>query len=57
MEACHVADLAMSEWGIADKELPAIAHNALTTNGVLFSHDPVTLTDPDVVEILKNSYR
>ena len=57
MEACHVADLAMSEWGITDKELPTIAHNALTTNGVLFSHDPVTLTEPDVVEILKNSYR
>ena len=57
MEACHVADLAMSEWGITVEELPAIAHNALTTNGVLFSHDPVTLTDPDVVKILKNSYR
>ena len=57
MEACHVADLAMSEWGITVEELPAIAHNALTTNGVLFSHDPVTLTEPDVVEILKNSYR
>ena len=57
MEACHVADLAMSEWGITVEELPAIAHNALTTNGVLFSHDPVTLTDPDVVEILKLSYR
>lgn len=57
MEACHVADLAMSEWGITAEELPAIAHNALTTNGVLFSHDPVTLTDPDVVEILKQSYR
>ena len=57
MEACHVADLAMSEWGITVEELPAIAHNALTTNGVLFSHDPVTLTEPDVVEILKQSYR
>ena len=57
MEACHVADLAMSEWGITVEELPAIAHNALTTNGVLFSHDPVTLTDPDIVEILKLSYR
>ena len=57
MEACHVADLAMSEWGITADELPAIAHNALTTNGALFGHDPVALTDPDVVEILKRSYR
>ena len=57
MEACHVADLAMSEWGITADELPAIAHNALTTNGALFGHDPIALTEPDVVEILKQSYR
>lgn len=57
MEACQVADLAMSEWGITAEELPAIAHNALTTNAALFSHDPVTLTEPDVVELLKQSYR
>ena len=56
MEACHVADLAMSEWGITDEELPAIAHNALTTNDALFGHDPIALTEPDVVEILKQSY-
>ena len=56
MGACHVANLAMSEWGITAEELPAIAHNALTTNAALFAHDPVALTEPDVVEILKQSY-
>ena len=56
MEACNVANLAMSEWGITAEELPAIAHNALTTNDALFGHDPIALTEPDVVEILKQSY-
>lgn len=56
MRACGVADLAMSEWGITREELPAIAENALTTNAVLFSHDPVALTQADVEEILQNSF-
>ena len=57
MEACHVADLAMSEWGIAREELADIAHNAITTNDALFAHDPVALTEADVAAILEASYR
>lgn len=57
MDECHVGELAMSEWGITADELPAIAHNALTTNDTLFERDPVALSESDVVEILKQSYR
>ena len=57
MEACHVDDLSMAEWGIAPDELAAMAHNAVTTNGALFAHDPVALTVDDVTEILQKSYR
>lgn len=57
MEACHVADLAMSEWGIVREELADIAHNAITTNDALFAHDPVALTEADVAAILEASYR
>ena len=57
MEACHMDELSMSEWGIAREELPAIAQNALATNDALFAHDPVTLTVDDVTEILAASYR
>ena len=57
MEACHVDELAMSEWGIERNELAAIAENAVTTNDALFAHDPVTLTAADVTGILEKSYR
>lgn len=57
MGACHVDELAMSFWGIERAELAAIAHNAVTTNGVLFSHDPVAMTEADVTEILEKSWR
>lgn len=54
---CGVDGLAMSEWGITHEELPAIAAKALETNGVLFSHDPVQLTQDDVTAILERSWR
>ncbi|WP_154054243.1 iron-containing alcohol dehydrogenase [Olsenella uli] len=55
--ACGVDGLAMSDWGITHEELPAIAAKALETNGVLFSHDPVPLTQDDVTAILERSWR
>lgn len=57
MEACGVDGLKMSDWGIAEGDLPAIARNALATNGALFAHDPVELTCADVEAILRASWR
>ena len=54
---CRVDELRMSDWGITREELPEIAANALDTNAVLFSHDPVTLTQGDVTAILEASWR
>ncbi|WP_293824846.1 iron-containing alcohol dehydrogenase [uncultured Parolsenella sp.] len=54
---CGVDGLAMSEWGITRDELPAIADNAITTNGALFGHDPVELSVDDVTAILEASWK
>ncbi len=55
--ACHVDDLKMSGWGITEDELPAIAANALATNAALFAHDPAPLSQDDVTDILRESWR
>ena len=54
---CGVADLKMSDYGIKETEFEKIAVNARETMGGLFASDPLPLTDADVVEILKNSYK
>lgn len=55
--SCGVDNLKMSDYGIAPDEFEKIAVNARETMGGLFFADPVALTDADVVEILKKSYR
>ncbi len=57
MEECGMAELKMSDWGIAESELAAIARNAVTTNDALFGHDPAPLTEADVTAILVASYK
>ena len=55
-EACGVADLKMSDYGITEDELPAILANARDTMGFLFDLDPVTISDADALEILRKSF-
>ena len=57
MGECHVDGLKMSDWGITDGELDAMAANGLATNGALYAHDPVPLSHDDVLAILRASYR
>lgn len=57
MAACHVDDLKMSDWGITEDELDAIATNGLSTNAALYAHDPSPLSHDDVLAILRASYR
>ena len=54
---CGMDELKMSDWGITEDELSAIAENAITTNDALFGHDPSPLTVDDVTAILKASYK
>ena len=55
--ACGVAELKMSDYGIAKDELPALAKNARATMGGLFALDPAPLSDADVLRILEQSYK
>ena len=55
MRECHVDGLKMSDWGLVQEELPAIAANAVATNAALFAHDPSPPTAQDVTEILRAS--
>lgn len=57
MAACHVDDLKMSDWGITEDELDAMATNGLSTNAALYAHDPSPLSHDDVLAILRASYR
>lgn len=57
MAACHVDDLKMSDWGITEDELDAMAANGLSTNAALYAHDPAPLSHDDVLAILRASFR
>ena len=56
-KACGVDALKMSDYGITPDEFPGMARLARTAVGVLFDFDPVPLSDEDIVDILKESYR
>lgn len=56
-KACGVYGLKMSDYGIKAEEIEALAGNARHTMGGLFACDPAELSDENVVEILKKSYK
>ncbi len=56
-EACGVADLKMSDYGITLDELDTLAKNARDTMGGLFEMDPIDMSHEDCVEIYRKSYR
>lgn len=56
-ERCGVADLKMSNYGITPEEFPKFVENARSTMGILFKMDRLTLSDEDLVNIYKASYR
>ena len=56
-EDCGVADLKMSDYGIAPSEFPKMVQNARDTLGPNFQNDPCTLSDEDCVSIYQKSYR
>jgi alcohol dehydrogenase len=56
-QACGVADLKMSDYGIRKDDLARYAANARATMGGLFGRDPAPLTDADSQAILEASWR
>ncbi len=56
-EACGVADLKMSDYGIKPEEFEMMAKNAMDSMGFLFGSDPLPLSLEDCVSIYKASYR
>ncbi len=56
-QACGVAEIALSEYGVRKEELAAIADNAAATMGNLFKLDRKTLDRDEVIAILEESYR
>lgn len=56
-DACGVADLKMSDYGITREELPTLAKNARETMGGLFAANPCEMTHDDCVAIFEKAYR
>ncbi len=56
-KACQVYGMKMSDYGITENDLPAIADNAFATMGGLFELDRVKLTRDDVISILRKSWK
>jgi alcohol dehydrogenase len=55
--ACGVGDLKMSDYGIAETDLEAIAENARDTMGFLFDLDPAVISEADTLAILRHSFK
>lgn len=56
-EACGVADLKMSDYGIQKEECATLAKTARMTMSGSFEVDPVMMTEEECTEIFEKSYR
>ena len=56
-EACGVADLKMSDYGIRPDEFLTLAENAKATMGGLFQCDPAPMSIEECAKIFEKSYR
>ncbi len=56
-EACGVASLSMSQYGVTAEELPRMAENARETMGMLFQNDRFNLSQGDCVSIYQAAFR
>ncbi|MCU0858629.1 MAG: iron-containing alcohol dehydrogenase, partial [Pontiellaceae bacterium] len=54
---CGVHQLKMSDYGITQAELPAIAANARDTMGFLFTLDPSPLSEKETLAILQKAWK
>lgn len=56
-KACDVYELKLSTWGLKEDDFPKMVQNARETMGGLFLFDPRPLTDEEILNIYKKSYR
>ena len=56
-EACGVADLKMSDYGITPDEFETLMRNTREVMGVMFTSDRVQMTDEDIVNVYRESYK
>lgn len=56
-EACGVADLKMSDYGIRPDECEKFMRNTREVMGIMFNGDRVQMTDEDIVRIFAESYK
>ncbi len=56
-EACGVAELKMSDYGMTIDECPKFVRNAREVMGIMFTADRVAMTDADAEQIYRDSYR
>lgn len=54
---CHVDNIKLSEWGLKEEDLPKMVQDARDTMGGLFTLDPRPLTDDEVLNIYRQSYK
>jgi alcohol dehydrogenase len=54
---CGVAKMKMSDFGIKESEIEALAKNARETMGGLFASDPNNISFDETVEIIRKAYR
>ena len=57
IEKTGTASLKMSDFGIEESELEALADNAMATGGAMFKADRIELSKEDVMEIYRKSYK
>ena len=55
--ACGVDNLKMSDYGITPDEFPKMVKNTREAMGFLLRFDPVALSDEDMLNIYRKSYR
>ena len=56
-EACGVADLKMSDYGITRDEAEKFMRNAREVMGIMFTSDRIAMSDADIVAIYEESWR
>ena len=56
-EACGVADLKMSDYGIAPEEFETLMRNTREVMDVMFTSDRVQMSDADIVNVYEESYK
>lgn len=56
-EACGVADLKMSDYGITPEEFETLMRNTREVMGIMFTADRIQMSDEDIIKILADSYK